>query len=65
MSLPGLPFEVWENKAEVNIRRVEAGLLAQYYQDYVKLMKLTKYFRNNSHVIRIEPKVRKQTHGKC
>ncbi|KAI5699407.1 hypothetical protein M8J75_002437 [Diaphorina citri] len=56
MSLPGLPFEVWENKAEVNIRRVEAGLLAQYYQDYVKLMKLTKYFRNNSHVIRIEPK---------
>uniref|UniRef100_A0A8D9DVL6 Oxidative stress-induced growth inhibitor 1 n=1 Tax=Cacopsylla melanoneura TaxID=428564 RepID=A0A8D9DVL6_9HEMI len=56
MSLPGLPFEVWENKVDVEIRRVEAGLVAQYYEEYVKLMKLSKYFRNNSQVIRIEPK---------
>lgn len=49
MELPGLEFRRWEARngsANTSTRRVPVAAVAAYYQDYVRLMKLGKYFRS-------------------
>lgn len=51
MELPGMSFRNWEsvNTSSVSgaARRVPVSSVAAYYRDYVKLMKLSRFCRDN------------------
>ena len=51
MELPGLSFRNWESLNTGSIsgaaRRVPVSSVAAYYRDYVKLMKLSRFCRDN------------------
>ncbi|XP_054276279.1 oxidative stress-induced growth inhibitor 1-like [Macrosteles quadrilineatus] len=51
MELPGLEFRKWEmlhnGGTSTTVRRVPVASVAAYYRDYVRLMRLGKYLRNN------------------
>lgn len=65
MSLPGLGFDEWQKKnlseisnngtniSEEVKTRAEVKCVAKYYAEYVKLMKLEKFFRNDTTVFKI------------
>lgn len=57
MELPGLNFRSWESANTGSIsgaaRRVPVSSVAAYYRDYVKLMKLSRFFRDNTLVTSI------------
>ncbi len=65
MELPGLSFNEWESAANLNTqcpckdnkppKRVKIKQVAKYYRDYVERMKLSKNFRNFSHVTSVKP----------
>lgn len=68
MSLPGLDFDEWykenyseesSNSADISEEvktRAEVRCVAKYYEEYVKIKKLEKYFRNDSIVFKLEAK---------
>lgn len=57
MELPGFNFRSWESLNSGSIsgaaRRVPVSSVAAYYRDYVKLMKLSRFFRDNTFVTSI------------
>lgn len=58
MSLPGLNFDDWQklndpDHSESEVTRAEVRCVAKYYSDYVRLMKLEKYFKNDTVVFKI------------
>uniref|UniRef100_A0A1B6I5I8 FAD/NAD(P)-binding domain-containing protein n=1 Tax=Homalodisca liturata TaxID=320908 RepID=A0A1B6I5I8_9HEMI len=58
MELPGLEFRRWEarNGSPVtSTRRVPVASVAAYYRDYVRLMRLSKYFRSGVVVTSVRP----------
>lgn len=50
MELPGLTWFEWESKcrgiSNPNARRVTVADVAAYYSDYIRLNKLSRYFRS-------------------
>jgi hypothetical protein len=58
MSLPGLNFDEWQaqndpNHSQSEVTRAEVKSVAKYYADYVRLMKLEKFFKNDTVVFKI------------
>ncbi|XP_072153161.1 oxidative stress-induced growth inhibitor 2 isoform X2 [Bemisia tabaci] len=57
MDLPGLTFQEWSSKnlnVKEPVKRAKAGKVAQYFSDYVKKMKLCKYFKNHCTVTSVK-----------
>jgi hypothetical protein len=58
MSLPGLNFDEWQaqndpDHSQSEVTRAEVKSVAKYYADYVRLMKLEKFFKNDTVVFKI------------
>lgn len=68
MSLPGLDFDDWSKQncpedpsksadiSEEVKTRAEVRCVAKYYEEYVKIKKLEKYFKNDTIVFKLEAK---------